>query len=213
MVHQSQNFAYARPLELGCDYAIEVEAHRDPASDGRVTMRATIRDGSGDIVLASETLLLIVDAPALGAPRRRPLAAAASAIPELHMGPIGLRQTRRYAAASLDDNPLHRDPAAARAAGLDGPIVHGMLLAGQFERALAAWRRDLRIGRLYATFLQPLPIGGRIVIGSRIAQSTRSGDGERLVVRLAVRNDADDIVCVGEVEAFAPRREPSASGY
>ena len=32
----------------------------------------------------------------------------------------------RYAAASGDHNPVHRDDAAARAAGLPGVVAHGM---------------------------------------------------------------------------------------
>ena len=35
-------------------------------------------------------------------------------------------QTTRYAAASLDDNPLHLDPAVARAAGHPDVLVHGL---------------------------------------------------------------------------------------
>lgn len=206
LVHQSQAFAYTRPLGLERDYTIEVDARRNPLAGGRITMRATVRDGPGDTVLVAETLMRVVEGSAIAPIPRRATPAPSSDIPALKTGPIDKAQTRRYAAAALDDNPLHHDPEAARAAGLDGPIVQGMLLAGQFESALSAWRPDLRIGRLYAAFLRPLPVGGAIVVNSRIAQSTPAEAGDRLVVRLTVCNEADDIVCIGEVEGLAPGR-------
>ncbi|MGC1851851.1 MAG: MaoC/PaaZ C-terminal domain-containing protein [Solirubrobacterales bacterium] len=54
--------------------------------------------------------------------------------------------TRRYAAASGDRNPIHVDPAAARAAGLPAPILHGLYTMAQVARCAyrAAGDRELR---------------------------------------------------------------------
>lgn len=41
-----------------------------------------------------------------------------------------------YARLSGDDNPVHLDPAAARAAGFDDVITHGALVIGLFSRLL-----------------------------------------------------------------------------
>ena len=43
-----------------------------------------------------------------------------------------------FAAVSGDHNPLHTDVAAARLAGFDGPIVHGMWLSAVAQRAAAS---------------------------------------------------------------------------
>lgn len=44
----------------------------------------------------------------------------------------------RYAAVSGDGSPLHLDEAAARKAGLDGVVLHGMYLFGLAIRAASA---------------------------------------------------------------------------
>jgi acyl dehydratase len=45
----------------------------------------------------------------------------------------------RYAESSGDRNPIHLDEAAARAAGLPGRIVHGMLTMGMFSTVASEW--------------------------------------------------------------------------
>jgi len=45
----------------------------------------------------------------------------------LSSGPVTPVQLALFAAASGDHNPLHLDPEAARRAGFDTPLVHGML--------------------------------------------------------------------------------------
>jgi len=44
----------------------------------------------------------------------------------------------RYAAASGDFNPIHFDHEAARAAGLDGIVVHGLLMSAWLSHLGAA---------------------------------------------------------------------------
>jgi len=46
---------------------------------------------------------------------------------ELRCGPVTAVDLALFAAASGDHNPLHLDVEAARAAGFDRPLVHGML--------------------------------------------------------------------------------------
>ena len=44
-----------------------------------------------------------------------------------------------YAEASGDDNPIHQDEEAARAAGLPGVIAHGMYTMGLAANAITEW--------------------------------------------------------------------------
>jgi len=205
LVHQSQSFVFGGVLGIERDYRLEAVVRSDA---GRVILTAAVRERTNEILRMETVLRVAESAPAAASGRRAP-PLGETPIPELRLGPIGLGQTRRYAAAALDDNPVHTDIAAARAAGLSDVIVPGMFIAGQFERALLGWRRDLSIHRLHAMFLQPLPVGGGIVVGSRIVRSARQGDCEQMVVRLIVRSDRDEPLCVGEVEALAPAASAS----
>ncbi|MCL6641418.1 MAG: MaoC family dehydratase N-terminal domain-containing protein [Candidatus Rokubacteria bacterium] len=68
-------------------------------------------------------------------------------------------QTIRYAEASGDHNPIHLDPAVARALGLPGIIVHGMCTMAFAGRAVveAACEGDpRRLARLAVRFARPV---------------------------------------------------------
>ena len=49
-------------------------------------------------------------------------------LPEVNRGPIDRRQLVDYASASGDYNKIHYDNEFAKKAGLEGTIVHGMLI-------------------------------------------------------------------------------------
>ena len=71
-----------------------------------------------------------------------------------------------YAAASGDQNPLHRDDVVARAAGFDGIIAHGMFTMGHLAQCLVDWLGDPSpIVRLTAGFRAPVFMGDEIIAG------------------------------------------------
>lgn len=124
----------------------------------------------------------------------------AMSIGEFALGPIEANHLAAYACASGDSNPIHLDEEAARASGLGRPIVHGMLMMGQFERLLRRWRKDISIGALQCRFLRPAPVGSRLVVsGSLTARRVENGLAIA-AVRFTVR-DCDGVrICVGEAE-------------
>ncbi|MBI3647882.1 MAG: MaoC family dehydratase N-terminal domain-containing protein [Actinobacteria bacterium] len=85
---------------------------------------------------------------------------------------------RAYAVAGGDPNPLHLDDAAARAAGFDGIIAHGMFTMGHLAQCLVDWLGDpAPIVRLKAAFRAPVFMGETIVAGGQVRSldpSTRS---------------------------------------
>ncbi|WP_249690333.1 MaoC/PaaZ C-terminal domain-containing protein [Stappia sp. WLB 29] len=112
---------------------------------------------------------------------------------------LGPDDVAAYAEASGDHNPIHLDEQAARAAGLPGTIVHGMLIMGRLEGAIRSWLPQARLARLSTRFVKPLAVGDGIVIGGRIVRLRPQEDGgSELLLRLTVANGAGTMICVGE---------------
>lgn len=104
-----------------------------------------------------------------------------------------------YAQASGDRNPIHLDAAAARAAGLPGPIVHGMLVMGRIEGAIRSWLPGARLNGLSTRFLKPLAVGEGIAIGGRLARVRALDEGgTELILRLTIANGAGTMICIGD---------------
>ena len=114
-----------------------------------------------------------------------------------NFGPFAREALARYAAVSGDDNPLHLDPNAARAAGLAGPPVHGMLMLSCFEPLIMRWRRDLFIARLSGKFLRPVLAGEGIRVSGRVMRR-RDVPRPELTLRLIARAQNNDLAILGE---------------
>ncbi len=95
-----------------------------------------------------------------------------------------------FAAASGDLNPIHRDPAAAALAGLEGPIVHGQWMAAAACARLSAHGRQLRWARV--RYLDTVPLGARLTLE---AHAVARIDGDELV-RLALSHGDRPVVSI-----------------
>jgi acyl dehydratase len=71
--------------------------------------------------------------------------------------------THAYAAATEDWNPIHLDDAAARQAGLEGAVVHGMLPVALAIELLRRGQRR-RVDLIGVRFRRPVPVGGEILV-------------------------------------------------
>ncbi len=102
--------------------------------------------------------------------------------------PLDRETLKRYAAASLDFNPMHVDDDAARQAGEAGVIAHGMLtLSIVVEQVLGAFPTRGRTRRLDVRFGRKLDVENPIHVwlqvddwseesGVRVAHTTISGE-------------------------------------
>ncbi|GLY46852.1 MaoC/PaaZ C-terminal domain-containing protein [Lentzea sp. NBRC 102530] len=148
IVHRAQRIHHLRP----CTDRVEVRARTLDVRSfrGNVIGRFSVElhDDAG-VVCSALTTLVQGGAPA--APGK-----ATEAVP---LGRVFVDQdlVTRYADASGDHNPIHLDPAAARAAGFPGVIAHGMLTAGL---ALSLVPRDLTW--FEAVFTQPVVVGSGV---------------------------------------------------
>jgi acyl dehydratase len=124
---------------------------------------------------------------------------SAAAPGTLTVGPVEAAQVERYALAARDHNPVHLDAAFARRIGLEGPIVHGMFVMGQFERLVRRWRTDQAVENLSLRFTKPVPIGSTLTLQARLAQATPLEDGRiRTLLRVVATVDRA-VVAIGTV--------------
>lgn len=79
-------------------------------------------------------------------------------LPALEVGPITRTTLELFASASGDDNPVHIDADAARAAGLDDVFAHGMLSMAYLGRLLIKWVPQERIHSFGVRFVAITPV-------------------------------------------------------
>ena len=93
---------------------------------------------------------------------------------------------RAYAEASGDRNPLHLDGDAARAAGFDDVIAHGMFTMGHMATCVVSWAgEDAWVERIAAQFRAPVGVGDAIVAGGRV----KAIEGDRVTIEAWVELD------------------------
>jgi NAD(P)-dependent dehydrogenase (short-subunit alcohol dehydrogenase family)/acyl dehydratase/putative sterol carrier protein len=114
----------------------------------------------------------------------------------LFTAPIGVApdQSLRYAAASLDDNPIHTDAATALAAGLPGVILQGLCTMAMTAAAVVRAAADndaRRLARFSVRFARPVLNDSTLTTvawpleGGRLGVETRDAAGN-LVLSAAI---------------------------
>ncbi|MCW2760621.1 MAG: putative fatty acid synthase, partial [Marmoricola sp.] len=218
-------FACIGPVEglldlVHLDHRIVTESGIDTLADGTqltiAATRGTVADTTAGHVIAvevtissGETLVATlherfmvrgrVGAEELAAPSS--LAPAAEEKPRARMDRFTVTAPHHmgaFAAVSGDHNPLHTDLAAARLAGFDGPIVHGMWLSAVAQRAAAsvgATHHPRPIRSWLARWVAPLQPSAEVEItvertgvigGDTVVEVTCRADGELAMVAEAV---------------------------
>jgi acyl dehydratase len=101
--------------------------------------------------------------------------------------------THRYAEASGDRNPIHLDPAAARAAGLPRPILHGLYTMALVARCACQVGDGRKLRRLAVDFralgfpAEEIEVSGVVdeVSASSISLRLVARQGRRRLIRNA----------------------------
>lgn len=120
------------------------------------------------------------------------------------LGALDVAAIGRYARASGDDNPVHVDPAAARAIGLSDQIAHGMLVMGRLSRLALGWRSDAILEAFECRFTRPVPAGSALTGDGRVAKVDALAEGHRVILRLLARDADGAIAAMGEATLRLP---------
>ena len=208
LIHSEQSFRWRRALAVGEQLRVSgaVEGVRARGTLHLVTFRLAAESDHGEW-LDGEAVFLMADVaaaeavaateprvdahPAIDPPASSaPLPPSGSPIAPLRCGASRIDLVR-YAAATRDWNPLHWDHDAARAAGLPGIIVHGLLMAAWLGRAAGRYATGPHaLSSMSLRFRKPLRPGEAATVTGNVAGVTPDGadldltlesGGERLV--------------------------------
>ncbi len=91
--------------------------------------------------------------------------------------PVTRLQLIKYAGASGDYNPIHTVDEAAKAAGLDGVIAHGMLTAATMGLPFSPYLEHGYVRGLEVRFSGMVYVGDEVTIGGRVSEREESGEG------------------------------------
>lgn len=218
VLHAEQEYEYARPLYAGDTFTARyrVASIRQSGRTGGMAIMSIELQGdvANEHVVTGHATLIVRDAPPDGGagagaaanaskPARPAAEPQGETIPALTKH-ITQQQIDAYADVSGDHNPIHLNPEAARAVGLDGTIAHGMLnmaFLGQMltdwlsaQGASSAWVRRLRV-RFQAMVRPGDTLSCRGVLGERGEHGQRvdvwidNQHGERVIT-----GDADVVL-------------------
>lgn len=167
LLHAEQSLEVHKPLPVEgtvVSYSTIDEIYDKGAAKGAIMYmtRKLHDDSTGELLVTLGTVTFLradggFGGKSEGAPRPAPV--PDDRPPDLTaMLPVSLNQALIYR-LSGDYNPLHADPQAARTAGYDRPILHGLCAYGMVGRALLqvlCGDDPARFKRLYLRFTRPV---------------------------------------------------------
>jgi acyl dehydratase len=194
ILHGEQSIEIHRPLPVEGSFIgltrIEAVADKGFGKGAVVTMSRTISSDDGTLyAIARMTTFLRGDGGcgSAGPASPPPAALPADRAPDIGLAlPTATNQAMLYRLLG-DDNPLHIDPAVARAGGFDRPILHGLCSYGVVGRALLEVLCDTdpaRLTRIDARFSAPVYPGETIA-----TEIWRLGPGEAAFRARVVERD------------------------
>jgi acyl dehydratase len=208
LVHVDQTFTWRGPLPIGDQISVlgTVDKVRERAGRFFVTFSATVdMAGGGRLLDCVATFLMGEGSEAEGIPDpgeppvwRRELNDRPSVTPRPGVGeelaPLSKSASRidlvKYAAASGDYNPIHFDHDAARNAGLEGIVVHGLLMAAwAMQSATAFTTRPDPLAHVKLRFRNPLRPGAQATVGGAVRDIAEDGGDAQLSLFVSAEDE------------------------
>jgi len=218
LVHSDQRFTWHRALNVGLATTItgEVTRVRVRGDTNFVSFEVGVTSAGEPVVDSVSTFLMGTAAAADPGPDEGEPPVEAGALTPLRSGETTLQpgvdlptiersasraDLVRYAGASGDFNPIHFDHDAARAAGLDGIVVHGLCMMSWLCQLAAFGTRDAHpIANMKVRFRSALRPGTPAVLSGTCADITAGLAGVNL--KLSTR-DADLVTATAAIRTGA----------
>ncbi len=165
VLHGEQEYEYTRPLCVGDTLVVRhrVASIRQSARGGMsiMTLEQLGDTPDGERVVTGRATVIVRDTP----PEATTAGTAGTGSTKAKTPPTGeaiptlikhvtQEQINSYADVSGDHNPIHVNPEAARAVGLDGTIAHGMLSMAFLGELLTNWLTSAQAPGAWVTRLR-----------------------------------------------------------
>lgn len=119
-------------------------------------------------------------------------------LPELKKDKITQLQLIKYAGASGDFNPIHTIPEYAKEAGLDGTIVHGMLIMGILGQMISNWAGIKNVKKYSVNFKAITKPGDVLTAKGVVKRKYETEDGKFVDCKLSVEDQNNDVKITGK---------------
>lgn len=120
-----------------------------------------------------------------------------SVIPAFSQGPVTRTQLALFAGASGDHNPIHLDDEEARAGGLPGVIVHGMLMMATLGQMLTTWVPQSQV-RKFSNRFAAVAVPGDTINCAGTVVGKRQENGENLIdLEIKAENQNGQVLLLG----------------
>lgn len=220
VLHLEQEYEYARPLAAGDTLSMRhrIASVRQSGGGNRsiMTLEQLGDSPAGERVVTGRATVMVRDAPpdaaaaeaagAGAASRTKPAAPVPSGeqIPALSKT-VTQPQVDAYAEVSGDHNPIHINPAAARAVGLDGTIAHGMLSMAFAGQLLTDWLAAQHAPGGYVRRLR-VRFQGMVRPGDTLSVRGALGEreGSRQPLNIWIDNQHGERVVTGDGDVMLP---------
>lgn len=217
VLHGEQVFQYSRPLHVGDQVEVwhrVASLRQSRRADGMaiLTIETLGHLPDGEHVFTGRATVIVRDTPpdagadaAAERPARTPATPDGTAIGPLEKH-VTQDQIDAYADASGDHNPIHINPAAARAVGLDGTIAHGMISMGFLGQVATDWLAEpptpgAWLARLRARFQGMVRPGDTLTCRGVILGHVENG---RQSLQVWAENQRGERVTSGDAEVIVP---------
>lgn len=114
---------------------------------------------------------------------------------------ITLKNLVMYAGASDDFNDIHYDFDAAKKAGLQKPIVHGMLNAALCVKVVTDIIHPKNIRKINISFRKVVEVGESVTYGGRVKESVKTDNKTTIKFEVWAKKENGEIAVSGEIEA------------
>lgn len=207
LIHVDQQFTYCSPIEEGSTVEMTgtVERVRERGGAFFVTF-AAVGTSNDQFVLESRSTFLMSDQAAAESevdgtepavddrgPNEMGAESHSAEIDRTFVVPKSASRGDliRYAAATRDFNPLHWDHETARAAGLDGVVVHGLLMLSWLAQQAAAFTPGAApIAKIKVRFRSALAPAEAARVEAMVTKVSSDGSEANISLKV-VANEAD----------------------